>query len=84
MERRDAERQTISRNRLQLTSEAVQAALNALGYPVLGTIDCSTAGEGLVLSGAVPSYYLKQIAQVAALRVAGSVRVVNRLIVTSF
>ena len=84
MERRDAERQAISRNRLQLASEAVQSAVNSLGYPILGTVSCSTTGEGIVLSGAVPSYYLKQIAQVAALRVAGSVRVVNRLIVTSF
>ena len=84
LEKRDAERQAINRSRLQLASEAVQSAVNSLGYPILGTVNCSTASEGLVLSGAVPSYYLKQIAQVAALRVAGSVRVVNRLIVTSF
>lgn len=74
----------MSRTRLQLVSEAVQSAVNALGYPILGTVNCSAAADGLVLSGAVPSYYLKQMAQVAALRVAGSVRVANRLVVTSF
>ena len=84
LERRDVERQAINRSRLQLASENVRETLNALGYPILGSVSCTSAQEGIVLSGSVPSYYLKQIAQVAALRVAGSVRVVNRLIVTSF
>jgi len=84
LERRDSDHQAINRSRLQLASENVKATLESLGYPVLGSVSCAVGQEGLVLSGAVPSYYLKQMAQVAALRVAGSVRVVNRLIVTSF
>lgn len=84
LERRDADHQAVSRSRLQLASENVKAMLESLGHPVLGSVSCVPAQEGLVLSGTVPSYYLKQMAQVAALRVAGPVRVVNRLIVTSF
>lgn len=63
--------------------ERVVEAIASLGYPSLGGVDCEVAGDRIVLSGSVPSYHLKQMAQVAALRVAGPGRVDNRVVVTS-
>lgn len=63
--------------------DRVREALLALGYPSLAAIDCHVASGRVVLSGAVRSYHLKQMAQVVALKVAGSGRVDNRVVVTS-
>lgn len=63
--------------------ERVALALSALGYPSLAAVRCDVAAGRVVLSGTLPSYHLKQMAQVAALGVAGRGRVDNRVIVTS-
>lgn len=63
--------------------ERVASALSALGYPSLAAVHCDVAAGRVVLSGMLPSYHLKQMAQVAALGVAGRGRVDNRVIVTS-
>lgn len=69
--------------RLDELPERVALALSALGYPSLATVRCEVAAGRVVLSGILPSYHLKQMAQVAALGVAGRGRVDNRVIVTS-
>ena len=63
--------------------ERVVEAIASLGYPSLVAVDCKVAADRIVLSGSLPSYHLKQMAQVAALRVAGPGRVDNRVVVTS-
>ena len=62
----------------------VEQALASLGYPSLTAVNCEVDSDRVVLSGALPSYHLKQLAQVAALRVAGANRVDNLVVVTSF
>src|SRR5690348_6531724 len=63
--------------------ERVVQALASLGYPSLTAVDCEVSFNRVVLSGCLPSYHLKQMAQVAALRVAGPGRVDNRVVVTT-
>jgi hypothetical protein len=64
-------------------SEALAAAATASlvgsGYADLGTVDCRSAGDAIILKGSVPTYHLKQLAQVFVLRVDGVRRVINRL-----
>lgn len=63
--------------------DQVIQALASLGYPSLEAVDCEVAAGCIVLSGSLPSYHLKQMAQVAALRVAGGGHVDNRVVVTT-
>jgi hypothetical protein len=56
---------------------AVLAALRGSGYRVLRDVRCEVRGRSVVLSGVVPSYYLKQVAQSLALRVAQGQEVLN-------
>jgi hypothetical protein len=51
-------------------AERVERALRANGYPALRTIEVSVEGCRVVLKGRVPSYYMKQMAQVVSLAVA--------------
>jgi hypothetical protein len=55
------------------------AALVESGYAALGRVDCRSAGDAIILHGIVPTYHLKQLAQVFVQRVHGVGRVVNRL-----
>ena len=73
---------TLNRCVDELRDRVVQA-LASLGYPSLVAVECEVAANRIVLSGALPSYHLKQMAQVAALRVAGPSKVDNRVVVTS-
>jgi osmotically-inducible protein OsmY len=57
----------------------ITKALRTSGHRALATVRCEVSGSLAVLSGAVSSYYLKQLAQVAALQVDG-VRMVENLI----
>jgi hypothetical protein len=54
-------------------------ALRKSGHRALATLQCEISGSLAVLRGAVSSYYLKQLAQAAALQVDG-VRKVENLI----
>jgi hypothetical protein len=63
--------------------ERVVRALSSLGYPSLASVDCEVASNRVILSGYLPSYHLKQMAQVVALRVTGPGRVDNRVVVTT-
>lgn len=42
---------------------AVRSALRDSGYHILSEIDCDSFNGVVILSGVVPSYYMKQIAQ---------------------
>jgi hypothetical protein len=68
---------------LEEIRRGVTEAIASLGYHRLTAVKCEAAVEGIILSGQLPSYHLKQLAQAAALRVAGPGRVVNRVMVTS-
>lgn len=69
--------------RVDQLQERVVEALASLGYPSLAAVDCEVTSNRVVLSGRLPSYHLKQMAQVAALRVAGAGQVDNRVVVTT-
>ncbi|WP_145435188.1 BON domain-containing protein [Lacipirellula limnantheis] len=81
--RRAADSSPLVDRGIERTNDRVREALLALGYPSLAAIDCHVASGRVILSGAVRSYHLKQMAQVVALRVAGPGRVDNRVVVTS-
>src|SRR5688500_8887883 len=49
------------------------------GYAALNLVTCEVHGSRVVLEGSVPSYHLKQLAQVVALKVDGVARLENRL-----
>jgi hypothetical protein len=64
--------------------ELRRSVLNSLlrsGYAPLNFIACEICGNRVILEGIVPSYHLKQLAQVYAQKVDGVGRVENRLVV---
>ena len=62
---------------------AVLAGLQSSGYYVLRSIECEVRDRSVVLSGVVPTFFLKQMAQAVALRVDQVQEVVNRVEVMS-
>jgi osmotically-inducible protein OsmY len=59
--------------------ERVERALRATGFPPLREVQVSVCGQLVVLQGRVPSYYMKQLAQAAAMGVAGIGELRNEL-----
>lgn len=59
----------------------VHRALRQSGYPAVAAVHCEIHSSGIVLSGAVPSYYLKQVAQAVVLRLKIPLALDNRLVV---
>lgn len=59
------------------------AELAASGYPPLRTICCELREGVMILSGTVPSYHQKQLAQTVVAKTDGVMRVENRLEVRS-
>jgi osmotically-inducible protein OsmY len=57
----------------------VDEALRATGYSCLRGLHISVSGGRVRLAGRVPSYYAKQVAQEAALAVAGVGGLLNEL-----
>src|SRR3954452_7424501 len=55
--------------------ELVLAMLHASGYQTLGELDCRVADGVIELSGSVPSFYLKQVAQAVVLRIDKACRI---------
>jgi hypothetical protein len=53
------------------------AALRATRYRDLATLDCEVFDRTIAVSGTVPSYYLKQVAQAVLSRHEGVIRVEN-------
>lgn len=60
-------------------AERIACALHATGYGELRNIEVSVVGSIVRLVGRVPSYYLKQIAQEAALANSGPRQIHNGL-----
>ena len=60
-------------------AERIERALHAAGYSVLRDIDVFVNARIVHLVGQVPSYYLKQIAQVTALAIPGTHQIHNDL-----
>jgi osmotically-inducible protein OsmY len=60
----------------------VVCSLRASGYPDLFGLSCECHDGVITLAGRVGSYFLKQIAQTAAGRVPGVMRVDNQVHVT--
>lgn len=54
-----------------------QHALASSGVYALRELTVEPHNDGLLISGAVPSFYLKQLAQEVVLAVAGTVELVN-------
>lgn len=69
---------TQNREDLRL-AERVEGALRATGYGCLRAVLVSVSARVVLLRGRVPSYYLKQIAQVTALAVPGAHQIHNGL-----
>ena len=61
----------------------VERALRATGHWVLRGVTVTTQARAVILTGRVPSYYLKQVAQAAALAVAGTHPLRNEIAVVS-
>ena len=74
---------TAVERRLDDVCRGVAQAIASLGYHPLSEVTCEAAADRIVLSGRLPSYHLKQLAQTAALQVAGPGCVDNRVKVTS-
>jgi osmotically-inducible protein OsmY len=60
-------------------AERIERALHAKGYSVLRGIEVSVNARIVRLVGRVPSYYMKQIAQVTALATPGMHQIHNDL-----
>lgn len=65
--------------RSQEIKTRVLAALVRSGYSALTWVGCDVRGDQVILQGSVPSYHLKQLAQVFAQRVDGVERIQNCL-----
>lgn len=61
----------------------VAARLRRSGYPFLRSIKCEVCGGVTVLSGEVPTFHLKQLAQALASHTPGVQQIENRLRITS-
>lgn len=70
--------QVASREDLHLAGR-VEHALYATGYVPLRNIEIAVLARLVTLAGRVPSYYLKQVAQTAALSVPGIHQICNDL-----
>jgi osmotically-inducible protein OsmY len=60
-------------------AERIERALRATGYGSLRGLEVTVRAGYVTLGGRVPSYYLKQVAQTAALTVPGTCNVRNDL-----
>jgi osmotically-inducible protein OsmY len=67
-----------SREDLRL-AERIEHALRATGYGPLRGIAVTVHAHLVILGGGVPSYYMKQVAQAAALSLPGASQVRNDL-----
>ncbi len=63
----------------QEITEIAQAALRRSAYVELRNVSCEFSGGILTLHGRVPTYYLKQLAQVSVVDVPGVIEVHNRV-----
>ncbi len=60
----------------------IQERFQDSGHRSLGALRVEANGDGLVVLGEVPTFYLKQVAQVLATQVCGELRLANQAVVT--
>ena len=65
--------------RSDLFRNAVIAALRSSGYRLLWNLECEVREDLVILTGALPSFYLKQVAQTIAMGI-DQVREVRNMI----
>ena len=58
--------------------------LRRSGYPELSAVECQVCMGVALLTGVVPTFHLKQLAQSLAAHTPGVCQVVNHLLVTKF
>lgn len=75
----------MSTTQLQKNQQSATASsrLAETGYAGLQNVRCESEGDRMILSGIVPSYYMKQIAQTVAGQIDGVEQIDNRLEVRS-
>ena len=59
----------------------IRKALKASSYSPIARLDCDVADDTAILSGVVPSYYQKQLAQAIVMRLKVVDRIENRVLV---
>lgn len=59
--------------------EQAQRCLHESGYAALRSVNCEYRNNGVILSGRVPSYYLKQLAQAKVLALPHVASLVNNI-----
>jgi osmotically-inducible protein OsmY len=64
-------------------AERVERDLRATGYGSLRAVEATVSGRLVILTGRVPSYYMKQLAQTIAIKVAGVHELLNQVQVVS-
>jgi osmotically-inducible protein OsmY len=69
---------TLQSRRQDLQARVVDSLVNS-GYAALALVGCDVDQSRVILHGSVPSYHLKQLAQVFAQRVEGIGRIDNLL-----
>ena len=57
--------------------QQLQASFDELGYPQLQGIQCSVEDDTICLTGQLDSFYLKQVVQSVAVKIAGPLLVKN-------
>lgn len=63
----------------QIVQTAIRAALHLAGHCELRRVQVEFDGDAVTISGRVPTFYLKQLAQNIALNVPGIERIHNEL-----
>lgn len=58
---------------------SVISELHASAYRPIQTIECHVHEDLVILSGRVPSFYIKQVAQTVVMKIAGVKSIENRL-----
>lgn len=68
-------------HRLSTTDLAkkIELTYDRMGYRSLANVYCETDGSHIVLKGETPTFYLKQVAQVIAAKVAGVGSINNQI-----
>jgi osmotically-inducible protein OsmY len=79
--RQTARRSAESSGDLRL-AERVERAVRATGYPPLRAIEVAACERLIILRGQVPTFYMKQMAQAAAVAVPGVHELRNDQVVT--
>ncbi len=68
----------------QLLARRVSEAMQQVGFRQLAVLICKDEGSTVTLTGTTETYYLKQVAQTIAAKVAGVERIINDIVVSEY